>query len=152
MAWRPDDSFLGPGGHRENPGVQKVRQVLRRHGHRDIGDRVLTSQDNDMRAILDDLSRTAGMPPGFQQWQLPLGVGDNHTVLAFMTEADAGAVLPAHSHEADLFRVVVSGSLEFNGVRLSAGDWMFIPRGTTYQYTAAPNPGVRTLHCYGPKI
>jgi quercetin dioxygenase-like cupin family protein len=152
MAWQPDDSFLGGGGHRENPGVQKVRQVLQRHGHRDIGDRVLTSQDNDMQGILNDLSRTAGMPPGFQQWQLPLGVGDNHTVLAFMTEADAGAVLPEHSHAADLFRVVVSGSLQYNGVVLSAGDWMFIPKNTRYQYTAASNPGVRTLHCYGPKI
>jgi quercetin dioxygenase-like cupin family protein len=73
-------------------------------------------------------------------------------VLAFMTEAAAGAVLPAHSHEADLFRVVVAGSLEFNGVQLGTGDWMFIPKGTTYQYTAASNPGATTLHCYGPKI
>jgi quercetin dioxygenase-like cupin family protein len=152
MSWRPDDSFLNPGGHRESQGVQRVRQVLRNHGHNDIGDRVLTSQDRGMQDILNELSRTQGMSPGFQQWQLPLGVGDNHTVLAFMTEAAAGAVLPAHSHEADLFRVVVAGSLEFNGVQLGTGDWMFIPKGTTYQYTAASNPGATTLHCYGPKI
>jgi len=151
MAWQPDDSILDPAGGRETKGVKRVRDALRPHGH-DIGQRVLTSKDSDMEDILNRLNRNDGMPPGFQQWQLPVGIGDNRTVLAFMTDADAGAVLPTHSHDADIFRMVVSGSLQYNGVWLSAGDWMFIPKNTRYQYTAASNPGVRTLHCYGPKI
>jgi quercetin dioxygenase-like cupin family protein len=86
------------------------------------------------------------MPPGILSWQLPIEL-DERTFL-FMTVAQPGAVVPSHSHKRDLFRIVISGSIILDNVELKAGDWMFVPKGTEYSYTAALNPGATTLHAY----
>lgn len=56
---------------------------------------------------------------------------------------DAGTVVPDHSHNGPVVRLITSGDATVNGESYKAGDWMVIPPNTTYSistdhgYTAA---------------
>ena len=139
--WKPDDSVI-----EGRTGARRVRAALKKHGS-NVKDRVVTSRDPGMDEARHELSR-ADMPSGFRQWQLPLLL-ENCPVFFFLTVAEPGAVVPSHSHKRDLFRVVLSGSIITNGQELKLGDWMFVPSGIPYSYSAAHNPGAITMHCYG---
>jgi quercetin dioxygenase-like cupin family protein len=117
---------------------------MKRHGIV-VKDRVITSRDPGMSDVRYALRRP-DMPPGIHSWQLPIEL-DERSFL-FMTVAEPGAVVPSHSHTRDLFRLVISGSIILDNVELKSGDWMFVPKGTKYSYTAALNPGAVTFHAY----
>jgi mannose-6-phosphate isomerase-like protein (cupin superfamily) len=139
--WKPDDSVI-----EGRTGAQRIRASLKKHGI-NVKEGVITSRDpgmNDVRYAL----RRPDMPPGFQSWQLPVFL-EGCPVFFFLTVAEPGAVVPSHSHQRDLFRVVVAGSITTNGIELKAGDWMFVPKGTPYNYSAGLNPGAISFHCYG---
>jgi mannose-6-phosphate isomerase-like protein (cupin superfamily) len=138
--WKPDDSVI-----EGKPGAARIKTALRRRGA-DIKKRVITSRDPGMSDILYDLGRR-DLPPGILSWQLPIA-GDGGSVFFFLTVAQPGAIVPSHSHKRDLFRVVVSGSITTNGIELKSGDWMYVPAGVTYGYSAALNPGAIVYHCY----
>jgi quercetin dioxygenase-like cupin family protein len=143
-SWRPDDSFLEREG-RDFKGATRVRNALKKAGVRG-GRQILTSRDKGIAETRDDLKRTRA-PKGFQQWQLPVVLGRDRDIMVFKTVAAPDAVLPAHSHKVDLFRVVISGSAFYRGQELTAGDWMFVPSGATYELTAGPG-GFIILHGY----
>jgi len=145
MAWQPDDSFLEPDNTGKMKGVTKVKTHLANHG-RQLG-KIYTSQDKDIDTIRKELEN-ANSAPGFKQWQLPVVLGPKEDVLAFMTVADPGAVVPSHAHKVDVFRLIVSGTAYYNGVALKAGDWMVVPAGESYSLTAADNPGYISYHLY----
>lgn len=137
--WEPDDSLVeGPSG------IERIREALKKHNVT-IEGRVVTSRDLRMDLVRLDLKRE-DRPQGFEQWQIPAW-GDG-PAFPFITVADPGAVVPEHSHKRDLFRVVISGSIIVNGIELKPGDWMYVPKGVRYSYTAAFNPGAITLHIY----
>jgi quercetin dioxygenase-like cupin family protein len=144
MAWQPDDSFLDV-VNGEMKGVTKVKTHLANHGRR-LG-KIYTSQDKDIETIRKELANEKAAP-GFQQWQLPVALGPKQDVVAFMTVADPGAVVPSHAHKVDVFRLIVSGTAYHNGVALTAGDWMVVPAGESYSLTAADNPGYVSYHLY----
>lgn len=143
-SWRPDDSFLDREGSNLK-GVTRVKDALKKRGVRG-GRRVLTSRDKGLDTVRNDLKRDR-MPKGFQQWQLPVALGPDQNVLGFVTVGAPDAVLPAHSHRVDLFRVVISGSVHYKGQELTAGDWMTVPRGTQYELKAGPH-GFIIWHWY----
>jgi hypothetical protein len=137
--WEPDDSLI-----EGDAGIERIKEALKRHDI-SLEGRVVTSRDPRMDLVRLDLRR-GGMPPGFEQWQLPVwGTGPT---FAFVSTASPGAVLPEHSHKRDLFRMVVAGSMLVNGVELKPGDWMYVPKGVPYSYTAGFNPGVVCFHIY----
>ncbi|HYL08798.1 MAG TPA: cupin domain-containing protein [Candidatus Udaeobacter sp.] len=138
--WEPDDSTVeGPAG------VDRIREALKRHNISTEG-RVVTSREPGMDLVRLDLMRE-NMAPGITSWQLPIwGEGPS---FYFITSTAPGAVVPEHAHKRDLFRVVISGSMYVSGVELKAGDWMYVPKGVPYSYSAAFNPGVISLHSYG---
>ncbi len=144
MAWSPDDSFLDKDNNGEIKGVAAVKHALQKYGRLPNG--IYTSKDKDVDNARKDLAH--GSAPGFKQFQLPVILGPNQDVLAFMTIADPGAVVPSHSHGVDVFRVIVSGSATYNGTKLGAGDWMVVPAGESYSLTAANNPGYISFHLY----
>ena len=139
--WKPNDSVI-----EGRPGVSRIKAAITKRGGKVNDRRVTTSRDAGIDDLRFDLRRP-DMPPGFQSWQLPFTL--DGPVFFFVTVAEPGAVVPTHVHKRDLFRVVVSGSLTTNGVELKSGDWMFVPKGVPYSYSAALNPGVITCHCYG---
>jgi hypothetical protein len=103
-----------------------------------FGDKIVTSRDSFMPALLKKLRKTT-LPDGFEQWQLPIvlgGAGDC-PVMLFMTIGHPNAKVLNHRHKNDsLFRIVLSGSIIYKGTELFAGDWIYIPRGHRYSFTA----------------
>ena len=126
-------------------GIRRVRAALKKH-RIDLKGRVFTSRDPGMDLVRLRLKREA-TPDGFEQWQLPVTL--EGPAFFFVTVAAPGAVLPEHAHARDLFRIVISGSIYVNGHELKPGDWMFVPKGIPYSYSAPFNPGAITYHCYG---
>jgi quercetin dioxygenase-like cupin family protein len=137
--WKPDDSAI-----EGRPAAEKIRAALAKH-HIETKNRVLTSRDDSMDEVRNELRR-GDMPPGIRSWTLP--VLPEGGAFVFLTVAEPGAVVPEHTHKRDLFRVVLSGSIITEGKELKTGDWMFVPKGTPYSYSAAFNPGAIILHFY----
>jgi len=79
--WRPDDSLLERGENDEVRGTRRVKDALEKHGIR-YGDRVITSRDKGMDEVKGDLKRS-GMPPGVEQWQVPIVVKPSGEALSF---------------------------------------------------------------------
>ncbi|MCB0251634.1 MAG: cupin domain-containing protein, partial [Anaerolineae bacterium] len=52
----------------------------------------------------------------------------------------------AHSNGAAM-RFIVSGSIEYAGTELTQGDWMFIPKDTSYSFKAG-DMGAVMCYCY----
>lgn len=142
--WRPDDSFVNKQAG-EIKGVKRVNDALKKRRVR-AGQGIRTSRDTGIAAVRGDLKR-ASMPDGFQQWQVPVALGPNQDVLAFMTVGAPDAELPEHSHKIDLFRVIISGSVFYKGKELHAGDWMSVKAGEKYGLKAGPS-GVHICHIY----
>jgi hypothetical protein len=108
MAWKPDDSFLDKDPTTgEIKGVTAVKKALQKYNRTPKG--IYTSKDKDVDNARKDLAH-AKSAPGFKQFQLPVVLGPNQDVLAFMTIADPGAVVPSHAHDVDVFRIIVSGA------------------------------------------
>ena len=138
--WKPDDSTI-----EGRVGIERIKAALEKHRVTTEG-RVVTSRDAGMDLVRHELMRT-NMPAGVTSWQLPIwGAGPT---FPFMTVAAPGTVIPEHSHDRNLFRIVIAGSMRVNGVDLVPGDWMFVPAGVSYSYTASWSTGVVSCHSYG---
>lgn len=67
--------------------------------------------------------------------------------LVSITTVAPGVKIVPHSHNEPVYRFFLSGSVEMNGVRYEAGDWMLVPEGIEYElytehgYTALVNYG-----------
>ncbi|TMB47988.1 MAG: hypothetical protein E6J53_00660 [Chloroflexi bacterium] len=138
--WKPDDSVA-----EGRTGLRTIRAALKKH-RVNVTKRVITSRDPGMEQVLWELRRE-GLPPGFRSWRLPIPV-ENSPSFPFMTVAEPGAIVPEHSHQKDLLRVIISGSIITNGIELKSGDWMYVPAGVTYGYMAGLNPGAISFHIY----
>lgn len=145
--WSPDDSLMKPAGKGKTLGTQRVIDALHKHGIR-YGKGVITSRDKGIAAAQRDLKRT-GMPPGVEQWQIPIVFRPTGEVLSFMGRMRPGAKVPAHSHEFGVARVVIEGELKFGRKTLKVGDWMVVPPGQVYAVTAGPR-GCRILYHHTP--
>ena len=135
--WRPDDSLYERGKDGVINGARRVREALQKHGVR-FGNRIITSRDEGMDAAQQELKRTP-MPPGVEQWQVPIVVGAGQDVLWFRSRMQPGAKVPEHAHKTGLLRIVIEGSVKVGDVELKPGDWMFVPAGKTYSLEAGPD-------------
>ena len=135
-----DDSLIDT-----DEGKERVEAALKK-----LGRGTITSLDPGMNDVLFNLKRDKGMPPGFDQWQLPVKLGgDDKSTLFFLSVVQPGAIVPNHHHSRALFRVVVSGSIILDdGRTLHAGDWMYVPAGADYSFRGGLNPGAIVYHCY----
>ena len=88
------------------------------------------------------------MPPGIRQWQVPIAFGEDGEILCFTSEMDPGARVPEHAHDHLVYRIIVKGSLLFNGMELKAGDWMVVPAGMSYELVAGTD-GCTTRYHHG---
>lgn len=121
--------------------IAKVAERLGIAGSREI----LTSRDKAAREAKHLLTVSA-VPGGFTKWQLPVYL--ERASQLFITVAEPNVVVPEHTHdEGDGIRFVVSGSIEYNGVELTGGDWMFIPAGARYGFKVGEF-GATMCYCY----
>ncbi len=124
-------------------GVKRIQTAAKKSGF-DLGGAIFTSRDAAVRKLTGALE-TKNIPGGFAKFQLPV-VLDRAQM--FLTSAPPKAKVPRHSHnDGDGVRLIVAGSIIFNGQELSAGDWMFIPKGKPYQFEVGPL-GATMFYCY----
>ena len=143
VAWVPDESLF----ERVNGvarGIRNIEEALEAVGL--SANEIITSKHPAVRLLRERLRSTL-MPNGFEQHQLPILLfGED--VLCFITTGLPNAEFPEHRHlQNDGIRVVVSGSIVFQGTELTPGDWMFVPRGTSYSFTAGKG-GCTLFHNY----
>jgi mannose-6-phosphate isomerase-like protein (cupin superfamily) len=124
--------------------MARVEEALKATGRR-LNSGIVTSRDADASELRDALAIT-NVPAGFTKHQLPVYLPESSFL--FLTVAEPGAASTKHSHdEGDGIRFIVSGSIEYEGVELTAGDWMFVPRGAEYSFTTG-RMGAVMCYCY----
>lgn len=122
-------------------GLERIRKVV----GKSLENKVVTSRDPGMEQIAAKL-KIAGAPSGFQKWQLPVFL--NGPSQLFISAGAPNIDVGEHSHDAgDGIRFMVSGSIHFEGKELSAGDWMFIPKGKRYAFRVGAL-GAVMCYCY----
>jgi quercetin dioxygenase-like cupin family protein len=110
-----------------------------------IKSRIITSRDADVGKAVQALE-VSNVPAGFRKWQLPISLDKPSQM--FLTTAAPGAEVGLHSHdEGDGVRFIVSGSIIYDGKELTAGDWMFIPKGEKYSMRVG-HLGAVMAYCY----
>jgi anti-sigma factor ChrR (cupin superfamily) len=142
--WSPDDSLMEPDDKGRVQGARRVVDALHKHNVR-YGNGVITSRDKGVAAAQRELKRT-GMPPGVEQWQVPIVFRPDGDVLSFMGRMKPGARVPPHSHSHAVVRVIIGGSLKYGRLTLKVGDWMYVPAGQVYSVTAGPDGCTTTYH------
>lgn len=50
----------------------------------------------------------------------------------YLVNVPPGTEVPAHSHDEDVFRLIVDGSLTINDVPVHAGEWVVVKKGVRY--------------------
>jgi len=124
-------------------GAVKVERVLRKVGVKKDG-KILTSVDDRARKAKDFLA-VKNVPGDFRKWQIPVVLTQAQL---FISEGKANAHVEEHSHdEGDGVRIIMSGSIVYDGKELKAGDWMYIPQGAKYSFRVGPN-GASMCYCY----
>jgi hypothetical protein len=106
---------------------------------------IFTSRDSAALAT-KDLLLTSNVPGGFKKWQLPFHLDGASQM--FISIGSPDAEVPLHSHEeGDGVRFIMSGSILYGEQELTAGDWMYIPKGEKYKFKVGP-VGVMQCYCY----
>ncbi len=124
-------------------GVKRVRTALSKVRH-ELGSRIITSRDADAVKLCNLLAVDSGLPKGMTKWQLPFYLDGGQF---FMTTAEPGVKVGEHSHDDDGVRFIISGSIIYDGIELSSGDWMFLPKGKRYSFKVGLL-GVAMCYCY----
>lgn len=106
---------------------------------------IVTSRDKGIVAVASKLG-ISNVPGGFKKWQLPVYLDGASQF--FISVGSPDADVPLHSHdEGDGIRVIMNGSIIYNDIELTEGDWMFIPKGKQYQFKVGAR-GVTQFYCY----
>ncbi len=127
-------------------GLERIETAYKKLGF-DPTQKVITSKDGIAIELIEDLKATFGkvkLPNGFEKFMLPFTLP---TAKFFISIGDPNAFCPKHSHAGSSVRFIIYGSITYNGIELSAGDWMYIPKGAEYSFTVG-NKGVTTVCGY----
>jgi uncharacterized RmlC-like cupin family protein len=137
-------------------GVKRIEAALSKAGVK-IGKKVITSRDSDMQGLRKTLAVT-NIPAGFTKYQLPLTLTCASSIAMTGTEADGvqffismgepNIKVGSHSHnEGAGLRFIAGGSITYKKKELTAGDWMYIPQGSKYEFQVGPQ-GAIMCYCY----
>jgi len=111
----------------------------------DIKQKIITSRDEGVLELKERL-KTTNVPNGFHKWQLPVYLQDPSVM--FITVGEPGAKAEPHSHDEGAgIRFIAGGSIIYGDKELTAGDWMFIPAGVSYEFQVGPL-GAVMCYCY----
>ncbi len=109
--------------------------------------KITSSRDDAVLKAAKALS-VSNVPGGFKKQQLPVMFDGGPGAMFFLSVGSPDVEVKSHSHdEGDGLRFIVSGSIAYDGKQLSAGDWMFIPKGQKYAFTVGPH-GAVMAYCY----
>ena len=118
-------------------GIKRIGRAVAATGFRGTG-RVITSRDRDVATVLSEL--VIDVPEGFKKAQLPFSFSATQF---YVTICDPGAAIERHVHDGDFIRFVVKGTVVVNDeLTLTAGEWMFVPKGVAYSLVV-PHKGAK---------
>jgi hypothetical protein len=124
-------------------GMDLIKNIQKEIGI-DTGE-IFTSLDLEEPKRVDGFA-TSNVPGGFSKWALPTFF--EGPTLQYMSYAGPGVHVPDHSHDEGAgLRVIMSGSIIYDGRELREGDWMFIPAGRKYSFKVGER-GVGMFYCY----
>jgi hypothetical protein len=137
-------------------GVKRIESALSKAGVK-LGKEVITSRDAEMLELRKLLAVT-NIPDGFQKYQLPVTLRCVDAAAAIGTDADGvqffvtigqpSVKVGSHSHDEGAgIRFIAGGSILYKKQELTAGDWMYIPRGAKYEFQVGPQ-GAIICYCY----
>ena len=127
-------------------GIDRIKHALGQVKEFSVGE-IVTSRDPGADKLLD-LLKVDNIPGGFTKYQLPVYMLNGPGVQFFFSFGTPGTDVSEHSHdEGDGLRVITSGSIVWKGKHLTAGDWMFIPKGKPYAFKVG-RQGVGMFYCY----
>lgn len=136
MAFNPNQSTLAAC-------LENIRSIQKAGGI-ETG-RIMTSRSKSVRSVADRLA-VKNIPDGFTKEMLPLYF-DGPTTL-YISSGAPHAVVPSHSHdEGPGIRIMISGSIHYKDMELTAGDWMYVPAGEKYEFTVGAR-GATMCYCY----
>jgi hypothetical protein len=122
---------------------QRIKDALQKIGY-DLEKQIVTSRDREAVRLRRELA-TRNVPEGFTKWQLPVEL---RPCFVFVSVAAPNAKVPEHSHEeGGGIRFIASGSILYKGKELTAGDWMYIPKGAKYSFEVGQF-GATMFYCY----
>ncbi|MCG7363509.1 cupin domain-containing protein [Roseomonas sp. ACRSG] len=123
--------------------IAEIKDIAERS--RIASGKIITSKDKEVRDALGSLD-VSNVPSGFTKWRLPVYLNEGSTF--YFSYAPSGTTVPEHSHdEGDGLRVIMNGSIVYNDVELTSGDWMFLPKGQRYSFKVG-KMGVGMFYCY----
>jgi|GEM_PF-2278942 len=70
-----------------------------------------------------------------------------HYKMAIVTKVEANVLVDTHMHEEAIFRYVVDGEFELNGIKHKKDDWILVPGNTPYRVVS--ENGYTVLASYG---
>ena len=105
---------------------------------------IVTSRDDVASKLMKKL-KIDNIPNGFDKWQLPFSLD---RAQLFISVGLPNTKVPKHSHDEGAgIRFIVAGSIEFGGKELTAGDLMYIPKGSDYAFQVGKF-GATMAYCY----
>jgi quercetin dioxygenase-like cupin family protein len=125
-----------------NHAVEVIGSIEQRL-HADHPGRILCSRDASVVAVQAELTNLipaefAGVTRVFMPFAPVMPSDGTGRFSAYTSRLSRGATVAEHSlvHADHALKVVISGSITFQGQVLTAGDWLWIPGGKSYSFTA----------------
>ncbi|MCG8088240.1 MAG: hypothetical protein JAY62_00670 [Candidatus Thiodiazotropha endolucinida] len=114
---------------------------------------VVTSFDGVSKRAEKELTIDAPFAEGIRKWQLPIDVM-GFRIISTVFPPNTTVLPHVHSElksgiKSGGFRIVVKGSITFEGKKYSPGDWFFIPNGVPYTFTTDPEIETTENYWYG---
>ena len=117
-----------------------------------FGPSPVTSFDHAAEVARDVLRVDAPFGSGILKWQLPVNMME---LRVFQTVFQPDTVVAPHIHPVNTeedpggsLRIVVKGSIEYEGRSFEPGDWFFVPNGAPYTFRSAPNQETTVMYLY----
>lgn len=128
-------------------GIDQVKAAVKGSKFDSESGRIVTSRNEGAKDVLNKL-RVSNIPGGFTKYQLPVYFEGGPGSQFYISVGNPNQHVPRHSHdEGDGLRYIISGSIIYEGQELTAGDWMFIPKGQPYSFEVGPL-GAQMFYCY----
>jgi hypothetical protein len=112
----------------------------------------VTSFDEKARAAQELLKVDAPFGSGIQKWQLPVNMIE---MRVYETVFPPNTVVDPHIHPENTaddpggsLRIIVRGSILYNGKTFGPGDWFFVPNGVPYTFKSAPDQNTHVMYLY----
>ena len=124
-------------------GLERIEKAVKAEGL--DTKKIVTSRDAKASKLREVLM-TKNVPGGFMKWQLPVALQCQSQM--FISVGAPNTKVPKHSHDdGPGLRFIGAGSILYNGKELTAGDWMYIPKGEPYSFEVGPL-GATMFYCY----